>query len=320
MSEKLADRTRKQDAARPQAAPSSGVEAPRALESGQALLGDFTQLSLVHEPALQTLWCLQRHPERPNFTPALLQDLLGVLRYQRDHFQPDDPAEDWGFRYWILGSETPGVFNLGGDLSLFVDFVQGGRRAEMFEYAKACIDACFTNYVNNDLPIVSIAAIEGDALGGGLEAALSCDVVIAESGVKLGFPEILFGLFPGMGAFNFAAKKIGAKAAQTLILEGRIFEAEELHEIGLVDYVAPPGGARAAVRKYIRNNNKNFRAIRAIRDVHRLTDPITYDEMIKIGEYWVDAAMRLRDIDLRKMARLARAQSGRLDRELSGAE
>ena len=62
--------------------------------------------------------------------------------------------------------------------------------------------------------MTTIALLEGDALGGGFESALSCDVVIAEKHVKAGFPEVLFNMFPGMGGLSFLSRRVGRKVVQ----------------------------------------------------------------------------------------------------------
>ncbi len=83
--------------------------------------------------------------------------------------------------------------------------------------------------------------VHGDALGGGFETVLSCDVVIAERGAKFGLPEVLFNLFPGMGAYSLLCRRLDGARAQKLMLSGRIYTAEELEEMGLVDLVVEPG-------------------------------------------------------------------------------
>ncbi len=271
----------------------------------------FDNIDVRFDEVRRALWCLQKHPDRPNYTRELLADLLRVLDMQREAFTPWEPGEDWGFRYWVFGSATPGIFNLGGDLRIFVEHLRKRDREGMFEYAKSCVDACYTNYINNNLPIISLALVNGDALGGGLEAAISCDVVIAERGVKLGFPEILFGLFPGMGAYTFLARKIGAPKTEALMTEARIYTADEMQDIGVVDIVVDQGEGETAVHDYIKDHDAKFRAMRSIYNIRKLTSRVEYDEMIRVAQYWVETAMGLRDADLRKMERLARAQDRR---------
>ena len=95
------------------------------------------------------------------------------------------------------------------------------------------------------LPVPTIAAINGYALGGGLELALACDLRVAASGAKLGLPEVGLGLIPGFGGTQRLPRLIGAGRALDLILTGRHVPAEEALQLGLVNRVAKDAAAAA---------------------------------------------------------------------------
>jgi len=97
-----------------------------------------------------------------------------------------------------------------------------------------------------DLPMPTIAAIEGDALGGGLELALCCDLRVASATARLGMPEVRLAVIPGSGGTQRLPRIIGPARAKELILTGRIIAAEEAERIGLVNQVVPGGQARPA--------------------------------------------------------------------------
>lgn len=97
-----------------------------------------------------------------------------------------------------------------------------------------------------NLPMPTIAAIEGDALGGGLELALCCDLRIASSRARLGMPEVRLAVLPGSGGTQRLPRVVGPARAKELILTGRIITAEEAEHIGLVNQVVPAGEAREA--------------------------------------------------------------------------
>jgi cyclohexa-1,5-dienecarbonyl-CoA hydratase len=91
----------------------------------------------------------------------------------------------------------------------------------------------------------TFAAIHGFALGGGLELAIACDMVIAEADAKLGFPEIRLGAYPPVAA-TLLPGRTGWAAACELVLGGEDVSAERAHALGLLNRVAPPGDLRAA--------------------------------------------------------------------------
>lgn len=84
-----------------------------------------------------------------------------------------------------------------------------------------------------------IAAVNGYALGGGLELALACDVIYASDNAKLGFPEVTLGIIPGFGGTQNLARLIGPNRAKELVLSGRIITAAKAHAWGIVNEVFP---------------------------------------------------------------------------------
>lgn len=203
------------------------------------------------------------------------------------------------------------MFNLGGDLELFRRLIQTRDRDGLNQYARACINALYGNISDLDRNITTISLVQGNALGGGFEAAMSSDVLIAERSTKLGLPEILFNLFPGMGAYSLLSRKLDAARAERLILSGRIYGAEELFEMGIVDVLAEDLRGEMAVYDYIRRENRAANGYRALRAAKNRVNPIDYQELMDVAEIWVDAALRLESRDLRMMERLVARQSSR---------
>ena len=96
-----------------------------------------------------------------------------------------------------------------------------------------------------DCPKPLIAAIEGFALGGGLELALCADIIVAGEGAKLGLPEVKVGILPGGGGTQKLARLVGRHRAMLLMMTGRMFGAAEAFGMGVVSEVAPTGQALA---------------------------------------------------------------------------
>ena len=125
--------------------------------------------------------------------------------------------------------------------------MNSGNRDSLHRYARTCIDIVYRNINAFNLPMITMALVQGDALGGGFETALSFDLVVAERSAKMGLPEILFNLFPGMGAYSLLSRRMDAMRAEKMMMSGQIYTAEQLHEMGLVDVLAEDGQGEAAV-------------------------------------------------------------------------
>ena len=161
--------------------------------------------------------------------------------------------------------------------------------------------------------------MQGDTLGGGLESVLPFHKVIFERSAQAGFPEVVFNLFPGMGAWDFTIRKCGLAVANELVLSGRVFGAEELHSRRLVDIVADDGRGEQALDRAVREVDGRFRGILAALRARQLAAPIRYESLQAIVDRWADAALQLTDRDLRLMDRLARAQAQKAGGAAQGA-
>lgn len=277
-------------------------------------LANFRQLKLGYDAENRVFECRFAPQGRACFNVDMLNDLRRMQRHlAQGNDAPRAPRAGIDFDFMIVGSATPGIFNLGGDLALFRNLVQSRDRDALRAYARLCVDVVCANEMSYEAPMVTIAQVEGSCLGGGFEAALSCDVIIAEEHVKFGFPEILFGLFPGMGAINFLSRRLARAHVIDLILSGRTFSASALLDLGLIDRVVATGEGPRTVQNYIARHKKNNRAHSAVHGSMRQTNPYTALEFDHIISEWVDVAMQLSDKQLNKMLRLAEAQERKRD-------
>jgi DSF synthase len=245
---------------------------------------------------------------RPSFTRELLTDLADMQLLITSLFVQNAKDAPAPFDYFVLGSRSPGVFNLGGDLTLFAEKIRQGKRQELRHYAHACVTSGYANYTGYGQGVMTIALIQGDALGGGLEAALSCDMLFAERHAKFGLPEIVFNLFPGMGAYTFLSRRVGMLKAEEIITSGRIYTAEEMHALGVVDVLVETGDGERAVRDHIARNRSRQLAQSAIYKVRRRVNPVSIEELRDVTDLWVETALKLPEQDLNKMLRIAAAQ------------
>jgi DSF synthase len=262
------------------------------------------QLEVNWDEQAGALWTFMRPRGRPSYNPDFLEDFHAWQRGISAMFadRPDD------LRYLLLGSRTAGVFSLGGDLHHFVNKIQARDRQGLVDYGESCVRILHRNMNTLDLPMITIGLAQGDALGGGFESLLSFNVIIAERGAKFGFPETMFGLFPGMGAYSLVARRVGAAFAEEMMLTGRIYSAEEMKDIGLAHMVVEPGQGIEAARDFMQKNKRRHVGARAVFKAGHVVNPVSLEELDRIVQIWADACLQLRERDLKVMQRLVAAQ------------
>ena len=278
----------------------------------QNLQPNFTHLDVSYEPENQAVWVQFKFPGRPCMSKGLLAEISAaqkmISQTAKRGYEKDDKNR---LMFQVLSSTNPEVFSLGGDLAHFIELIKAEDRDSLFQYAKACIDVLYATSTSYGLPFTTISLVEGEALGGGFEAALSSNVLIAEEGATFGFPETVFGLFPGMGAFSFLARRIAPALAKRIIASGKVYKAEELYDMGVVDVLVPKGKGREAVRDYIDHQQNRSLGFQCLDQIAEKFNPLTYDELMEITTLWVDTAMQLTHKNLRLMEYLVKAQDRR---------
>ena len=265
----------------------------------------LNELDVLYDDRNSALWTFMRPQGRPSFTPPMLGDFVNWQRLIGAHFGPDRLP----LNYLILGSRAPGVFCFGGDLALFESLIREGNRDGLAAYGYRCVEILYRNMQALDLPILTIGLVQGQALGGGFEALLSFDYVIAERGSTFGLPEVMFGLFPGMGAHSILTRKLGSALADRVIMGNETFSAEAMYDMGIVHQIANPGEGVPAVRDFMTKSARRHAGLVGARRASRRAENITLSELRDIVDHWADAALLLREQDLKLMHRLAGAQA-----------
>jgi DSF synthase len=147
-------------------------------------LTDLEQLDVLYDDQASTIWTFMSPTGRPSFTPSLLRDFESWQDLIAGNFGPDKIP----LRFLVLGSRTPGVFGFGGDLELFQGMIRSQDREGLAAYGHRCVAILDRNRRALELPIVTIGLVQGQALGGGFEAVLSFDYLVAEKGATFGLP------------------------------------------------------------------------------------------------------------------------------------
>lgn len=273
--------------------------------SQQSTLFDLGQIDVRWDAELATLWAFMTPHERPNSNMSLIRDTVAWQREAKRLFG----GRGGMMKFMVLGSKFPGVFNLGGDLEMFADCIQRRDRDTLLRYGVACCEIVERIWHSNDMNIINIGLAQGDALGGGLEALMCFDVIIAERQARFGLPEVLFGLFPGMGAYSILSRRVGPALARRMITEGRVYSAQEMFDMGIVTEVVEQGEGEAATARWIAEHSAHHAGHVGIARAGRRVNPLTLLELTDIVETWTDTALALSDRDLRMMRRLAAAQT-----------
>jgi len=269
----------------------------------------YTELELHYDPELKTLFSWMKPKQRPCFTATLLEEVQHferLIEANAGHINHCGRPER--VAYLVAGSKATGAFNLGGDLGMFIQAIMRQDRQILEYYGHLCIENIYRRLSGLGGHIPTIALVQGKAMGGGFECALTSDVIVAERSASFSFPEIMFNLIPGMGALPLLKRRIGLKKAEDIIMSGHIFSAKELHDLGVVEILVEDGLGLETVRCYVQQRQKKSIAYRALFQAKQVCDPITKEDLLAVVDLWVDAALQLETRDLRMMARLLRGQ------------
>ena len=269
----------------------------------------FKQIAIDFQHESGVIWVCMKPSGRACITAGMLRELRryqqGLVRWGGEYTNGENL---YPVKYQVTTSGFKDIFNYGGDLELFLHAITDHDRDALLKYATSCVDVVYANATNYNLPITTISLVCGDALGGGLEGALSSSVVIAERGVKMGFPEIMFNLFPGMGAYNFLCRRVTPSIARKVITSGQVYTSEEFYDMGIVDLLADEGKGVEIVNDFIRKHRRNRNGYCAFDLATQQLHPVSYESLINVVKIWVDAAMRLSSKDMKIMEKLAKAQ------------
>lgn len=258
------------------------------------------QVVSEYDREIYSVWIRMRPEGVPSFTPNLLHD----LRKEADTL---NSRCDYDFA--ILSSDVPGVFSYGGDLALFAQLAERRDKWALTQYAELCIQNMWSNMICfGRQSAITVALVQGDALGGGFEAALGCSFLAAEKDARFAFPEVISNVFPGMGACNLLPLRCGTKVAQDIITSGDVYTSQQLHELGVVDLVLPKGEGVEALRHYLHNlpSRNSFIHYRRGRQI---AEGVSLRSLQDIGRVWVQCVLNADEESIRRMRRISRAQA-----------
>jgi len=268
----------------------------------------FAYLEIDYDPEIGAVWMLYK-ASAPHHFPLRMFEEIVELREALLRLCASSLSERWPVRYFAIGSRRAGVFSLGGDLAAFAAAARDGEHEMLRAHATICVDIMHSLDGGFGLPIVTLSAVNGQCLGGGLEGALVTDFLIAERDAKLGLPEIAFNTFPGMGAVSLLTRRAGPALAQKIISGGSIYSGQEMFDLGVVDVLAPNYEAQETASAWMRaGGEERWLRRRALAEARRKCFPMPREELREVVDLWVDCVKALTDQDLRHMDRLIAAQ------------
>lgn len=267
---------------------------------------NYEQLRLGYSDT--ALWQWMEPSPRPCFTPTLLRYIRETRQWLEGHKGWLDNDEQERVDFLVLASREPGVFSLGGDVNEFIRMIRTQDKVGLRYYARDCADGVYSYLNGLHCGITTVAVVQGRAFGGGFEAALACDYIIAEQGATFCLPEVKFGMFPGMGALSILSRKVGMKTAMKVASSGWTYSADTAHIMGIVDEVAADGHGCTEALRFIEDCKRQANHYKAIEAARRRINPVPLSELYDIADIWVDAALSLTEGDLQMMERIVAAQ------------
>lgn len=206
-------------------------------------------------------------------------------------------------QYLVYLSRNKKVWNMGGDLEMFVHCIKNREYETLRDYAIKCVHLVHSLNSGYGSKATTISVVQGNAFGGGFESALSSNYLIAEEQVKFCFPEVIFGTFPGMGAYSLLTRKIGFSKAKEMICSAKKWTASEMKDAGLIYEVCNQDqGIKLALEKIANNELDKHDTF------SKICTAVPLDELISIVEIWIGNVMKLDDSHVRTMQKLIEAQ------------
>jgi DSF synthase len=220
-----------------------------------------------------------------------------------------EPLQNNENRFIVFkGEDNSGVFNYGGDLLVFLDYIERKDVDVLKAYGDLCIELIHKASSMTNKKITTVAILNGEARGGGLESAIACDIIIAEKGWNISLPEVKYGFFPGMGAFEFLSKRIGVSKAKSFIENDMEYTTDYLFEIGLFNYLVEKGDGINKLLEIVKKERSNQSKYNGLRRIYKKNNPITKEMLLESVYIWAESIIDISDYNKRKMATVIKIQ------------
>jgi DSF synthase len=268
--------------------------------------GALPQLKLEYEEPIKTLWVTIAPEPKPVFTFDLVRS---VSRLQTAITALWGPGRNLRspIRYFAYRASGQ-IFTMGGDLDFYLECIAKGDGPALQEYARLSIEGVIGNASSLSGSAITMATIEGKGIGGGIDAPLSCNLVIAEEQTCFSYPEVKFNHFP-ITAVAVLSRRIGARAAHHLLMTGDELSATQFEAAGALDAVVPSGDGENWLRKYATATLPMHGARLSLFEAfHQRQAESFRRELESVARTWSDYMLRLSPMEISRLQRISVGQ------------
>ncbi|MGX1740623.1 enoyl-CoA hydratase-related protein [Bosea sp. NPDC055353] len=296
----------------------AGSLAPTLLESCEVIdairykAGFLPEVEIAYEPDIKTLWVTIRPELKPVFTLQLLDSLVKIQSAIVALWGAPDQYHRAPVRFLAFRGTGP-FFTLGGDLDFYLDCLAKNDRASLTEYARLSAEGAILNSGGLNGLVVTLSTIHAKAIGGGIDAPRSCNVMIAEEQASFVYPEIKFNHFP-ITAVAILSRRMGQRAAEQMLLSGEEMSAQEFMAAGGLEAVVPAGTGEDWIRKYCADSLPIHAAKTALFSAFNRRHGDLREELGHLGDIWTNCMLRLSPSAISKLQRIAQTQDRMLAR------
>jgi DSF synthase len=268
--------------------------------------GPLAQLKLEYDQAIKTLWVTIAPEPKPVFTFDLVSSVYRLQTAIVSLWGRDRCVQS-PIRFFAYRAAGP-IFTLGGDLDFYLDCIAKGDKSALQEHARLSIEGVLGNASSLSGCAITMATIEGKGIGGGIDAPLSCNVVIAEEQTSFSYPEVKFNHFP-IAAVAVLSRRIGPRAAHRLLASGAELSASQFEAVGVLDAVVPTGHGEAWIRKYATETLPMHGARLSLFEAfHRRRAEEFRTELHFLAKAWSDYMLRLTPVEISRLQRISLGQ------------
>ncbi len=276
------------------------------------IVRDRQLISVRYDAKMGAIWAYGNPQDCPCLSLPMFQDFYSVQQDILAYLKLNDMKPKNPINFFVYASQVPNVFGYGGELSELIKVIEKKDRSNLERCAKYVIETSYINAMNFWAPLQTIALVEGDAIGGGFQAALSYNVIIAEEQANFGLQQTRFNLCPGIGIYSLLARVVGMRNADRIILDSKLYSAEEMYHLGVVTEVAKEGEGGKAIQRYMRRYLRSANVMQTLHAARLRYAPFAFKELEEMAALWVDSMLRFDKEDLLRLEKIAEAQKQQL--------